>query len=956
MCATRHQQNGAASGAGEGEPAASLENHLLELVAHARGGAGEDPFGNPVLSVALAITRLCDREEIGVPGVAALVGRLTAAAFADRAGRLRAYVGGLDAEADEASLHAIFERLAQAGDAEAFRGALAAPRFAAVFTAHPTFAFSDAVGELLAQAASAADGERTSVIARAATLSHRAPADISLADEFARAEQAIENARDALDRMAGVALDVARARFPAEWTALVPCPVVLASWVGCDTDGRTDIGWWDTLRLRLETKRAQLERLAHQLGATGDAAAEPVARRVAEARVAVGRQIAAAPPLSCGTPDAESVRRFALALLRERDAALTEAAPLIALLDTAIAAATSDANRRTLAIARAGLAGHGLSLARPHFRLNAAQVHNALRRRIDIDGDPADPALRRSCLAAVNALMDRAEPPMPVDFGALMTEQTSATRLMMTVVQLLKHVDGSSPIRFLIAETETGYTLLAALWIARRFGIADRLEISPLFETPEALEHGERVLEEAFRSPHWREYLRRVGRLTVQFGYSDSGRYIGQLAATYWIERLRVRIGELLRRYGMADIELVLFDTHGESVGRGAHPGSLADRLAYLDPPVTRAALREAGIRTRHETSFQGSDGYVLFGTRALAFGAVARIAEHAFAALPAAGGGDDPIYGDPDYAAEFFTTIGQEMTALLDDPGYASLLGVFGPNLIDRAGSRPAVRADENRASGPRLIAHPRELRAIPNNAILQQLGWLANTLHGLGRAAARAPDTFLQRSEDSARFGRALGLALHALEVSDLDVIRAYIDTLDPGSWLDRARRTARPSRGEELVAIAHALEAFDLAPRLRRLFRRLAADWLALKPILPGKPMPARLVLLHALRLAAIHRIWLLATHIPDFSPADGLDRDALIQRLLRLEMEFALDRLDEIFPVTRDPATALDFGEPPGPREARTYEHEHRTLFEPMGRWFEIVRDLSAAIQHEVGAYG
>ena len=315
-----------------------------------------------------------------------------------------------------------------------------------------------------------------------------------------------------------------------------------------------------------------------------------------------------------------------------------------------------------------------------------------------------------------------------------------------------------------------------------------------------------------------------------------------------------------------------------------------------------------------------------------------------------------DPIYGETDYSAEFFTIIGQEMTALLEDPGYASLLGIFGPNLLDRAGSRPAVRADENQASGPRLISHPRELRAIPNNAILQQLGWLANTLHGLGRAASRAPDLFEQRRSDSDRFGRAIDLAKHALRASDLDVIRAYIDTLDPGSWLDRARRTARPGRGEELMTIARALEAFDLAPRLRRLFRRLAADWLALKPILQGEKMPPRLVLLHALRLAAIHRIWLLATHIPDFSPRDGLDWGALIQRVVRLEMGFALDQLDEIFPVTQDPATALDFGEPPGPREARTYEHEHNTLFEPMGHWFEIVRDISAAIQHEVGAYG
>ncbi|MCP6379868.1 phosphoenolpyruvate carboxylase, partial [Klebsiella pneumoniae] len=82
------------------------------------------------------------------------------------------------------------------------------------------------------------------------------------------------------------------------------------------------------------------------------------------------------------------------------------------------------------------------------------------------------------------------------------------------IAQILKHVDGTHPVRFLIAETETGYTLLAALWLARHYGIADKLEITPLFETASALEQGIRVLDDALRNPHWRQYLKRIGRLT----------------------------------------------------------------------------------------------------------------------------------------------------------------------------------------------------------------------------------------------------------------------------------------------------------------------------------------------------------------------------------------------------------------------------------------------------------
>jgi phosphoenolpyruvate carboxylase len=360
-----------------------------------------------------------------------------------------------------------------------------------------------------------------------------------------------------------------------------------------------------------------------------------------------------------------------------------------------------------------------------------------------------------------------------------------------------KHIDASQKVRFLIAETETGYTLLGALWLARRLGIADHIEISPLFETAEALERGERVLEEALRSPHYRDYLRAQGRLCLQFGYSDSGRYVGQPAASYLAERLKIRLAELLRRHGLEGIELVLFDTHGESIGRGGHPDSLADRFAYLSPPAARAALAAAELPLREETTFQGSDGYMLFGTPALARATISRIAEHAFGPLPA---DPDPIYAEADWATDFFATARREMAALVEDPGYAALLGAFGPGLLDKTGSRPAARQSDT--GGPARITHTSQLRAIPNNAILHQMGWLANTLHGLGAAAAANPDAFADMLARSPRFARAMAMAARAAACSDIGVLRAAVDMLDPSPWLDRAgftrrsRRSRRPS----------------------------------------------------------------------------------------------------------------------------------------------------------------
>lgn len=678
--------------------------------------ADEDPFGNPVLLAALAISRAIDTAELSEEAVASLIRHLRDAAFADRARRLAAYAGGTDPAANDDALARLAQHLLRPDPNDSpvrwaeYRALVERTRFAAVFTAHPTFALPVAVGQALAHAACGRTASRFDT--------HRPP-PLTLQDEFAQAMAAIENGRDALDRLSAAMLSVARTAWPDRWTELTPRPVVLSSWVGYDTDGRTDIGWWDTLRLRLEMKRLQLARLEAQLAVLPMATS--LTARVALAREAVESQLALAPD----APDPPRAAAFAQALVHRRNDALLTPAPLLELFQAAIAAA-DDHSRLALCVARAGLISHGMALAHTHVRLNAAQVHNVVRQRLGTTDPPEDPAHRRALFAAINAALDTVQP-VPVDFGALLAEQASAARLMMTVAQISKHIDGAVPVRFLIAETESGYTLLAALWLAKLCGVAWNVEISPLFETAEAL-----------RSPHYRAYLQDTGRLALQFGYSDSGRYVGQLTASYLIERLRLKIAETLAKHGVTGVEVVLFDTHGESIGRGAHPGSLADRLKYLSPTASRQALKRAGVVVREESAFQGGDGYLLFGTPELALATVTRIAEQTF--HPVAGPIEDPVYADPDFAADFFATAKAGMEGLVENAGYGALLGAFGPSLLDRTGSRPAARQADGMVGSAR-INHPRELRAIPNNAILQQLGWCANTLQGLGAAARATP-----------------------------------------------------------------------------------------------------------------------------------------------------------------------------------------------------------------------
>lgn len=925
-------------------PVAAVADELLAFTASTRTSHDADPFGNPVLSIALAISRRIDGGTLSADEIEGLVRHLRDAAFTDRAHRLADYVGGTDIAASREAMAVLAERLVRPDPADSavplatFRGLVERTRFAAVFTAHPTFGMPKPVYGALAEAAS---GRPTGK--QLAT--HRS-SGVTLEQEFAQASDAIQHGRDALDALNAAILTAARANWPGRWTEMVPAPVILTSWVGYDTDGRTDIGWWDTLRLRLRMKRMQLARVHGQVAAL--AGGEKLVARLAEALEAVDAQIAAAP--SAQSPD--EVSAFAHALVDCKTAALTTTQPLDPLFAAAIAAAV-DADKLSFAVARAGLRSHGLSLAHTHVRLNASQLHNVVRQRLGLADPPEDPSRRRALLGGINAALDNVKS-IPVDFGALIAEGASAARLMMTVAQLVKHIDSATPVRFLIAETESGYTLLSALWLAKLFGIERQIEISPLFETAEALEQGVHVLEEALRSPHYRAYLQATGRLALQFGYSDSGRYVGPLAATYLIERLRLKLAEALARHNLSGVEVLLFDTHGESVGRGAHPASLADRLAYLSPPHARRALAASGIAVREESAFQGGDGYLLFGSTELAHATVARIVEHAFP--PEATPAPDPIYDEADFSADFFATCRSGMQELVEDQGYAALLGAFGPALLDPSGSRPAARQSDG-VAGPALIRHPRELRAIPNNAILHQLGWLANTLQGLGAAAARHPEVFADLRNASPRFRNALALASHAAAHSDLDVLRAVVATLDPGMWLDRAAHARIPGRRQALVAVARALERLDLWAPAQAMFRRIQADHVSLRAVWPEAPQLAdREMLLHSLRLALIHRIWLTASAIPDFSPRHGVTRAMLDGRILRLDVPSALKLLGEVFPAAPDPAADRDYAEPRAPRASAAYAREHDEIFTPMGRLFALVREISTAVTHEVGALG
>jgi phosphoenolpyruvate carboxylase len=872
---------------------------------------------------------------------------------------------------NEARLKRLFKTLAydERGLLEftAFQRLLGTELTGIVFTAHPTFSLSEEANEvaldLIRAESVGARGNGAHAPARRVTV-HRAAAP-TLQHEAEASTLAIRNLRKALRRVLRCVVEVAAELYPADYKQLVPRFLTVATWVGFDLDGRTDIGWNRSLSCRYQLALAGLEELHGSLRDMRERYAETTPT-VADAFGAIARSLAAL--TECFKIGVEALEREAddtvrlgrlnrLALEKralKQDAIGAVDAALAALLDSDL----SPSQCRDLLVFRAEWLGVGLGLARLHFRLNSVQLHNAIRPDIALNAAPGESPSRRHFLAAVTRLLDNVTP-VNVHYGTVAREQTTAKRVFMLAAQFQKHFDGRTPVRMLIAESDTPFTLLAALYYARLFGVERQVEISPLFETADGMHHGDRVISELLDNRHFLDYVRAQGRFCIQLGFSDSGRYIGQPAATLAIERFKLRLIRLWEARGLDDVQLLFFDTHGESIGRGSHPRCLEDRFLYTHSSEVRRRLNELPTPHKHEVSFQGGEGYLWFASERTAL-AVATDLLSARLMRPASAR-PDMLYAQSGWALDFFLTLKDYQERLGRHRGYLALINTLGRSMLYPTGSRPAKRQGGGRASvGIETIA---ELRAIPNNAMLHQLGYLVNSFAGLGLATNQSPEQFLTVLEGSERLERIVSLALAARQRSDVTMFEAYVQLMNANYWLDRTSQSLDRGGNRVLRRISEVLgDVFDYDSIVRfvRKLRRDAADLddvLEQRQVEGGWSSGDALTRLHTLRLALIQLIYLKAMEIPQFSSLMEVSLAELVERLLHLDVPDTVATLRRIFPA----ADAADETEVYAERDtyARAssgYAAEHAQIFDPIERAHELILELSALIALHVGAYG
>ncbi len=904
----------------------------------------ETPLFNPVFQLGLELSREIESGTLSLDAVENMVAELECEGLQARARRLHRLVAPLNHEANTARL----ADLATGTDFAAFAAHWQHPFAHIVFTAHPTFLLSRAQSEAVAQGASSGEtGEATVCVAPHAR-------DVLTLDyEHEEAMAAIARGQVARDRITAEVLESARSRWPDSWRTLRPAPFRFATWVGYDMDGRTDISWSTCLRYRLIEKALRLDSYA---AATAAHAADIAARLTRAADYARALSVRLAADLS----DPAALSEVANALAAEHPDKLTSLTPIVEAIE-AQAATASDDTALALLVAASAMRADGLGMGWVHFRVNNSQLQNAIRRRIDPDGkldlgSQAALVRMRELLAEVQ--------PLHSNMAALAIENSTAVRQFLIMAQILHHVDADAPIRMLVAECEQPSTVLAALYYAELFGIADKVDVSPLFETESALEHGGRFLDAVLSEPHYQSYARARGRVAIQTGFSDAGRFVGQIPAALAIERLQGRLSEAMAANGLTDVAALVFNTHGESMGRGAHPSSFADRVDWPLSPWARRRFVRAGIRLEPEVSFQGGDGYLFFGSDELALATLTRFVEQA----PAEADPDaptDPFYRRTDLSLDFYRAIRRHQLRHLNSATYPRAVTAFGLGMLNDTGSRKSRRQSDLAADRAMSL---RQIRAIPHNAVLQQLGYPVNVIAGFGSASDGNIEEIAALLRESARGRAMVRLVRAANAIASIKTVAAYGELFNSAYWASRPYRGDEPHIFNACLNLAEHLTTDDRAGVFRRLASRLRVDALKLHRLLDLIPDEAPLTgreqvrrslgVLQALRLALFQHMFLRVVSVPAFSRANDIAREDVWEMVFTLRIEEALAQLRRAFPTSEPRIGDFTLTEPTEyPDGAATgYDAIRRDFIDPIERAWQLSLRITTAVANEFGAHG
>jgi phosphoenolpyruvate carboxylase len=173
------------------------------------------------------------------------------------------------------------------------------------------------------------------------------------------------------------------------------------------------------------------------------------------------------------------------------------------------------------------------------------------------------------------------------------TEEVLAT--LRVVAQLQQRFGVDACHRYVVSFTRSASDVAAVYELARHaLGVREVvLDVVPLFETGEDLEHSVDTLEEIIALPDVRRRLSATGRrYEVMLGYSDSAKDVGPVSATLALYAAQDRLTAWAARHAL---RLTLFHGRGGALGRGGGPVNRAVQAQAPGSVAGRFKVTEQG-------------------------------------------------------------------------------------------------------------------------------------------------------------------------------------------------------------------------------------------------------------------------------------------------------------------------------------------------------------------------
>ena len=374
-----------------------------------------------------------------------------------------------------------------------------------------------------------------------------------------------------------------------------------ASWIGADRDGNPNVTPDITLETLATLRRAAIEVWLREVRQLQEQLTQGVVAGgdVAELRVALARQPDAAAleqrwPGQPWRQWAQIIQRRLQATLDGRPEGYSDSRELIDALEL-VRGSLSDNGSRQVA------GGSLLRLIRKVRLFGLHLVPLEMREDVSLHREALDELFRHYGIEDDYVGMDEAakqalltfeianpRPLFPHDYGSTVrsrarpfSENTQRVIRTWRMVAEAQARYGTIAIdTFIGSMSQAPSDMLAMLLLAGEVGVADELELVPLFETIDDLQGGPEIMRTLFANKAWQRHLQARGRRRglhqqVMIGYSDSSKDGGYLASNWQLYRAQQQLTETCAAEGIA---LQLFHGRGGSISRGGGPTNLAIR------------------------------------------------------------------------------------------------------------------------------------------------------------------------------------------------------------------------------------------------------------------------------------------------------------------------------------------------------------------------------------------